>query len=136
MEQMGEIARRGDFIALSSFPEELQGKALETSKKVVSRIEGEGFSGWSTDSEGISAEDIEALLARGLLLQLDDGLVTTPGLLKKASALLRDTFGEAGFRLGEMREVLGVSRKYALPLAELMDSRGITRRDGDLRLLT
>ena len=135
MEHKGEIVRRGDFLALSSFPEELQGKALEIANKLIAKIEGESLSGWSRDSKEISSEDIEALLARGLLLQLDDALVTTPSLLEKASRLLRSKFKDAGFRLGEMREVMGVSRKYALPWAELMDSTGITRRDGDLRFL-
>jgi len=35
----------------------------------------------------------------------------------------------------ELREVLGVSRKYSIPLLEYFDAQGLTRRDGDLRFL-
>ena len=34
----------------------------------------------------------------------------------------------------QLRDELGVSRKYALPLANELDARGITRRRGDLRI--
>jgi len=32
-----------------------------------------------------------------------------------------------------LREELGTSRKFAVPLAEWLDSQGITRRRGDVR---
>jgi hypothetical protein len=34
----------------------------------------------------------------------------------------------------EIREALGTTRKYALPLLASLDASGITRRRGDLRL--
>jgi selenocysteine-specific elongation factor len=30
---------------------------------------------------------------------------------------------------------LGVSRKYAIPLLEYFDAQGLTKRDGDVRVL-
>ncbi len=39
-----------------------------------------------------------------------------------------------GFTVSEARQVLGVSRKYALPLLAHLDATGITRRHGDLRV--
>ena len=36
--------------------------------------------------------------------------------------------------MSQFRESLAVSRKYALPLANELDARGITRRRGDLRI--
>lgn len=35
----------------------------------------------------------------------------------------------------ELREALGVSRKYAIPLLEYLDTHGVTRREGDVRSL-
>lgn len=35
----------------------------------------------------------------------------------------------------ELRDILGVSRKYAIPLLEHFDSAGLTKRDGDTRVL-
>ena len=38
-----------------------------------------------------------------------------------------------GVTVSALRERLGTSRKYAVPLAEWMDANGISRRVGDLR---
>jgi selenocysteine-specific elongation factor len=39
-----------------------------------------------------------------------------------------------GITLSQLREELGTSRKYAVPLASELDARGVTRRRGDLRI--
>jgi selenocysteine-specific elongation factor len=39
-----------------------------------------------------------------------------------------------GFTVAQLRDDLGVSRKYALPLVNELDARGVTRRRGDLRV--
>jgi selenocysteine-specific elongation factor len=41
----------------------------------------------------------------------------------------------AGAPMSELREALGVSRKYAIPLMEYFDTHGFTRREGDVRVL-
>ncbi|MFN0018909.1 MAG: selenocysteine-specific translation elongation factor [Pirellulaceae bacterium] len=41
----------------------------------------------------------------------------------------------AGLSLSEIRELLGTSRKYAVPLCEYWDKVQFTKRNGDLRLL-
>ena len=40
-----------------------------------------------------------------------------------------------GATAAELRDVLQVSRKYAIPLLEYFDAQGVTRREGDLRVL-
>ncbi|MEY4230162.1 MAG: selenocysteine-specific elongation factor, partial [Actinomycetota bacterium] len=39
-----------------------------------------------------------------------------------------------GITLSQLRESMGVSRKYAVPLANELDARGVTRRRDDLRI--
>jgi len=41
----------------------------------------------------------------------------------------------AGAAASELRDALGVSRKYAIPLLEYFDAQGVTRREGDVRVL-
>ncbi len=41
--------------------------------------------------------------------------------------------GENGFTVSDFRQAVGTSRKYALPLLNFFDARGLTRRDGDVR---
>jgi selenocysteine-specific elongation factor len=40
-----------------------------------------------------------------------------------------------GLTVAEIRDLLGTTRKYAVPLCEYLDKIGVTRRDGDLRVL-
>ncbi len=41
---------------------------------------------------------------------------------------------EAGLTLSQIREILGTTRKYAVPLCEYLDRIRFTQRDGDLRI--
>lgn len=41
--------------------------------------------------------------------------------------------GQPGLTVAEIRDLLGTTRKYAVPLCEYLDRVGITRREGDLR---
>ena len=43
--------------------------------------------------------------------------------------------GSDGLTLSEIREVLGTSRKYAVPFCEYLDRVGFTQRKGDKRVL-
>jgi selenocysteine-specific elongation factor len=40
-----------------------------------------------------------------------------------------------GATAAELRDALGVSRKYAIPLLEYFDAQGLTKREGDVRVL-
>jgi selenocysteine-specific elongation factor len=43
--------------------------------------------------------------------------------------------GGPGLTVAEIRDLLGTTRKFAVPLCEYLDRAGVTRREGDLRLL-
>jgi selenocysteine-specific elongation factor len=43
--------------------------------------------------------------------------------------------GGPGVTVAEIRDLLGTTRKYAVPLCEYLDRAGVTVRSGDLRLL-
>ena len=42
--------------------------------------------------------------------------------------------GDKGLTVAEIRDLLGTTRKYAVPLCEYLDRIGVTRREGDLRV--
>jgi selenocysteine-specific elongation factor len=42
---------------------------------------------------------------------------------------------EAGADTGAFKELFGVTRKYLIPILEYFDGRGLTRRDGNRRVL-
>jgi selenocysteine-specific elongation factor len=86
---------------------------------------------------GFDLELIRATCSEGRLVRVSDDLVITPGLLAEAERVLRELASEsmAGITVSTFRERLGTSRKYALPILELFDARGVTRRQGDVRIL-
>ncbi|HEY7864238.1 MAG TPA: SelB C-terminal domain-containing protein, partial [Thermoanaerobaculia bacterium] len=43
---------------------------------------------------------------------------------------------KAGADTGAFKEMFGVTRKYLIPILEHFDRRGITRREGNRRVLT
>jgi selenocysteine-specific elongation factor len=43
--------------------------------------------------------------------------------------------GGAAITMAELRDLLGTSRKYAVPIGEYLDKIGLTKREGDLRRL-
>ena len=53
-------------------------------------------------------------------------------LAAAAVALLRE---QGSATAAELKDALGVTRKYAIPLLEHLDAQGVTRRDGDVRVL-
>jgi selenocysteine-specific elongation factor len=56
----------------------------------------------------------------------------TTDLVARAESTVRAS-GATGITVSALRESLGTSRKYAVPLMEWFDQRGVTRRDGDVR---
>ena len=80
---------------------------------------------------------VRELEAEGDLVRLGDDLVMTGGAVEAAAATLRRLHAEAGaFTASQARQALGTTRKFAMPLLEELDRRGITVRNGDVRDLT
>ncbi len=78
---------------------------------------------------------LRELVRRGVVVERD-GIAFHIGAIDTAAramaALLREH--PDGITMAQFRDALGVTRKYALPLANELDARGITRRRGDLRI--
>ncbi len=81
---------------------------------------------------GVARDVIDAAAREGLVVRLTSDLVVTPALVSRAEATIRAT-GEGGITVSALRESLGTSRKYAVPLMEWFDQHGVTRREGDVR---
>lgn len=81
------------------------------------------------------AAAFETRLARGELVRIGDALYGLPELARivaRLEAYLRDN---GSITPAQFRDLLGTSRKYALPLLEWFDARDITVRVGDKRCL-
>lgn len=79
---------------------------------------------------------VQRLLYDGDLVALTPQILVCRAAYDRALQTLYGLFeGKPELTLGEARDALGVSRKYALALLEYWDSAGITRKTGDLRTL-
>ncbi|MDO9502871.1 selenocysteine-specific translation elongation factor [Falsiroseomonas sp.] len=88
------------------------------------------------------AQAVALLLRRGHLIRAPDAVHKREVLFHRnalavARQSLRDNFADSpsGFLVGECGRLLGISRRFAVPLLERLDAEGLTRRDGDRRYI-
>jgi selenocysteine-specific elongation factor len=80
---------------------------------------------------------LDVSVAEGYLVHIVDELYlhadVAAEMRRKVTERLQS--GDTGLTVAEIRDLLGTTRKYAVPLCEYLDKSGLTRRDGDLRFL-
>ena len=133
------ILEEGGFVRLPEHRPRLTEAEAAARAQVRSWLERAGL-------EGPSRAEVASTLGRAAEVAvqslLDDGeVVELRGLLYSAKALERveRVVAEALRTRGELtvaalRDLLGTSRKYVLPLLEHFDTVGLTRRQGDVRV--
>jgi selenocysteine-specific elongation factor len=85
---------------------------------------------------GSVPEIIEAMRTVGDLVRLDDGLVFSPQALSDIESKMVSFLKERGeIGVGDFRDLVGTTRKYAVPLLNYFDGKGLTERQGDVRVL-
>ncbi|MDG4786993.1 selenocysteine-specific translation elongation factor [Micromonospora sp. WMMD1102] len=75
---------------------------------------------------GLGHREIGAAVRAGVLLRLADNVVLLPDAPERAIQVLADL--PQPFTLSTARQALGTTRRVAVPLLELLDRRGATRR--------
>jgi selenocysteine-specific elongation factor len=138
---LDDLAARGD-IARSAATVRLPGHRValdersEEVDRLLAEVSGEREATPPTVKElqagGLGRDVIEAAARAGVIVRVSPELVFTPRFVARAETVVREA-GSAGLTVSAFRAALGTSRKFALPLLEWFDHRGITRREGDLR---
>jgi selenocysteine-specific elongation factor len=83
---------------------------------------------------GATTALVRALVQTGALVDLD-GVIFTRAALDRARQLVADAVIARGqLTVADVRNLLDSSRKYVLPIVNRMDTEGVTRRRGDLRI--
>jgi selenocysteine-specific elongation factor len=82
-----------------------------------------------------SREEIRGLVQRGLVIQ-SDGVLFAASSIEQAATVIAQLLQQkpAGVTVAEIRDALGTTRKFALPICAILDNTGITRRREDLRI--
>jgi selenocysteine-specific elongation factor len=91
----------------------------------------------SIKASGITGigKGFDTLLARGVLIKVGDALYRGTQIEQAHQRVEQFITQHGKMTMAEFRDLLGTSRKYAVPLLEWFDGRGITVRSGDYRML-
>jgi selenocysteine-specific elongation factor len=75
------------------------------------------------------------LRQQGRIIRIEEDLYIGARAFEAAVNQVADALKERGaLTTSELKEVLGTSRRHAVPLLELMDAKHLTRRQGELRV--
>jgi selenocysteine-specific elongation factor len=84
----------------------------------------------------IGIEAVNALVAQGTLVRLNDQVLLTPQALQTMHAWVVATIQTHGeVTVAQVRDHFNTSRKYAVALLEYFDEKRVTKRVGDARVL-
>jgi len=75
---------------------------------------------------------LDELIERRRIISGQDGFYLHARWLEELTAKLR-ALGKKELTIAEFKGLTGLSRKFAIPLLELLDERGVTRRRGSVR---
>ena len=132
----GVVIRDGTMVRLATHRASTAGREdADRLVEVVRRGEPTPPSVKELVAQGFDPELMKAVCADGRLVRVSPEVVISPAFLARAEAILREHGGPPGMTVSGFREALGTSRRYALPILEFFDSRGLTRRQGDYRVL-
>jgi selenocysteine-specific elongation factor len=138
LERDGVIERHGTLVRRSGHLVSLGDREEEAARVVDHVAAAEPTPPTQPDLEalGFHRDVIDACVATARLARISRDVVVTPAFLARAERIARtEAAREVGLTVSRFRELLGTTRKYALPILGFFDERGITRRDGDVRRL-
>ncbi len=84
--------------------------------------------------QGLS-QAFETLTGKGIVVKIADALYTAAQLAHIRAKLESAIHKEGEVTMARFRDLIGTSRKYAVPLLEWYDANGVTVRAGDVRKL-
>jgi selenocysteine-specific elongation factor len=135
VDALTDVVEEKSLVRLASHSVALAPEQLALRDRLISSIEGHGFTPPLAKDLDAHEALLRALTDSGDLVRVGDFYLTARQA-KDARALARQHIEEKGpVTVAELRDLLGTSRKYAVPLAEWLDATGATRRRGDLRML-
>jgi selenocysteine-specific elongation factor len=138
---VGDLRR----IARADFKPKLSANLRKLKDKVVAAYQEAGFQppepssfAGSAGGNAASLKDLfDVCIAEGFLARIDGDvyLHTDAEAEMRRRVTERLASGSPGLTVAEIRDLLGTTRKYAVPFCEYLDRVGVTKREGDLRVL-
>jgi selenocysteine-specific elongation factor len=136
----GRVADRGAALALPAHRPQLtpeQERAWQRARVVIARDASHPPSPRQLQTEyGLDREVIAALGERGDIVRIGTEAVFLPETVTRfAETVVDELVAAKTITVSRARDLTGSSRKHVLPLLGYLDDHGITRRQGDDRIL-
>jgi selenocysteine-specific elongation factor len=137
---LGDLRR----ISRADFKPKLSANLRKLKDKLVAAYQGAGFqppepSSFAGAAGGNAAnlrDLFDVCVAEGQLVRITDDIYLHADVEREMRRQVTERLGQgAGLTVAEIRDLLGTTRKYAVPLCEYLDRTGVTKREGDLRFL-
>ena len=130
-----DVTEEGAGVRLSGHAVGLSPEQQAQRDRLIAQIEGGGFQPpLATDLEADAAL-VRSLVESGELVKIENFYLTA-ARAAEARIRVRQRIEDAGpVTVAQIRDLLGTTRKYAVPLCEWLDATGATIRRGDARSL-
>ena len=145
LERSGAVERRGAALAVRSHSVELGASDRQVVDRALERYGQAGLEPPETEALatdlGVDAGRLRRLLEhlerQGRLVKLAGDWFVDASAMATAERMLVERLDreKGGADTGAFKEMFGVTRKYLIPILEYFDRRGLTRRDGNRRVL-
>jgi selenocysteine-specific elongation factor len=88
------------------------------------------------DKQQKAGDVLQILIEDGKVIKVTAELFFHSSTIQEAERLLKEFLSKNGrMQVAEFKDLINVTRKFAVPLLEYFDKKGITRRQGDVRVL-
>jgi selenocysteine-specific elongation factor len=141
----GTISVAGDTIKSAGHSVTLNDAEARARGQIESAFEEAGFAAPASKEvlAGVAVEAaraqkiLELLLREGVLIRVSTDLIYHRNALARLREALK-IYGRSHahlIKVADFKDLAGISRKYAIPLLEYLDRTGVTRRQGDERVI-
>ena len=139
----GVLRSHGTNIALASFKVRFSDKQQAMLDRVIAVLDKAGVSVPSPSEIALEisvphqavTEIIKIGVAAGEIVRIEEGINYSANALQGIVERLRQEFSGKQFSASEFRGHMETSRKYAIPILEYLDSKAVTKRMGDQRVV-
>jgi selenocysteine-specific elongation factor len=131
-------------IALAAFKPRLTAAQKRIASQVLKTFEAAGFQppevGKLAKSAGIREDEARAVIElcadQGELIHLSGGLYIHRAAEERLRSRILESLRESeGMTVSQIKDVLQITRRHAVPICEYLDRIGLTKRKGDYRFL-
>ncbi|HVP36894.1 MAG TPA: selenocysteine-specific translation elongation factor [Terriglobales bacterium] len=136
----GRLIQKENYLALPEHRPQLAEKQSPLAQKILKKFEENRL---TPPTKGELLEEnldyqkiLIYLLQQGKLVELKEGILYTREGLEEITQRIKEfIFSNGPSTVSQIREHLNITRKYAVPILEKLDESGVTRREGDKRVL-